>query len=147
MENLIKQANNGRKVIIGYGLTDSDIAKLEKEINTEIEKAQDRLNSCRKIISAINEEKSAREEMKTLKGIINKEIKETGYICDSDNTDRFIKTICNNNFTRIVECSEYLKRNYNMCYSVDDSATITAYYSILKFETVEDLENYFLIGE
>lgn len=104
-------------------------------------------------------EQIEKEDEEELIKSIEEEINETGFICESDNVERFvdttIKEILENDeeklekrFEELVEAGEnYLKENYKRVGAVARSGDYTGYFykNDLNFETVENLENYFEI--
>lgn len=96
---------------------------------------------------------------KKLINLINMEIEKTGFICDSDNVERFvdteIKRLLNNDeeyyekyFDDLVGYAQsYLIKNYRRVWEVSQNGDYKAYFykNNLYFETVQDLENYFRI--
>ncbi len=89
--------------------------------------------------------------------LIENEMNEVGFICESDNIKRFVdetvKNILNNDeeqieehFDELVEIGEnYLKENYKRVGKVAENGDYTGYFykNNLQFETVEELEDYF----
>lgn len=99
-------------------------------------------------------EKEAEEEL--IKSI-EEEINETGFICDSDRTERFvdteIKRLLNNDEDEYEKyfddlagfAQSYLDENYKRVCEVLENGDYKGYFykNNLYFETVENLENYF----
>ena len=89
--------------------------------------------------------------------LIENEMNEVGFICDSDNVERFvdteIKRLLNNDedeyekyFDDLVGFAQsYLDENYKRVCEVAENGDYTGYFykNNLQFETVEELEDYF----
>lgn len=101
--------------------------------------------------------------MAEIKNEIKKEMEEKKYICDSDNTDRFVDKLVMNileNFSNqeeIEECAaeliekanKFLEENYKRIGTVANNGDYIGYYYVnnCHFETIEELEKFFRISE
>lgn len=117
----------------------------------------------------ITKEEWQMEEKKALEIIleeVKREIKE-GFICDSDNTDRFIDETIKNTikilssednveeniedyFEELLDKTQkFLNDTYKSVSKISTTGDATIYYydNCFDFETVEELEDHFLIGE
>lgn len=155
--NKSKQGTLSPRITIPSSWTKQlNITEEEREVNIYLINNQ--------IIISKEELKMDRELMfLEIKNEIKNEMEEKKYICDSDNTDRFVDKLVMNileNFSNqeeIEECAaeliekanKFLEENYKRIGTVANNGDYIGYYYVnnCHFETIEELEKFFRISE